>query len=67
MVKGEMTSPRIILRPKSGISPEQSRDARVRAWGFVLDCWQKKVKETSSRGEEGSKSSHETKGGRNVT
>jgi hypothetical protein len=26
----------------SGISPEQARDIRARAWAFVFQCWQEK-------------------------
>ena len=26
----------------SGISPEQARDARARAWAFIFRCWQEK-------------------------
>ena len=30
------------VTPLSGISPEQARDARARAWAFVFRCWQEK-------------------------
>jgi hypothetical protein len=31
---------RILCREHSGISPEQVRDARARAWAFVFQCYQ---------------------------
>jgi hypothetical protein len=52
---------RLIIKPTSGMTPEQARDVRARAWAFVLDCWQKKAAGTNtSKG--GSKYSHEAKG-----
>jgi len=35
-----MGSARAVHRPHPGISPEQARDARARAWRFVFQCWQ---------------------------
>jgi hypothetical protein len=35
-----MGSARAVHRPHPGISPEQARDARARAWHFVFQCWQ---------------------------
>jgi hypothetical protein len=32
----------IVVKPLSGISPEQARDARARAWAFVFQCWHAK-------------------------
>ena len=32
----------ITMTPQAGISPEQSRDARARAWAYVWQCWQEK-------------------------
>jgi hypothetical protein len=32
----------IAVKPLPGISPEQVRDARARAWAFVFDCHVKK-------------------------
>ncbi len=32
----------IVVRSDPGISPEQARDARVRGWAFVFDCYAKK-------------------------
>jgi hypothetical protein len=37
-----VNSPRAISRPTSGISAEQARNARARAWAYVFDCWRKK-------------------------
>ena len=31
----------IAVKPLPGISPEQVRDARARAWAFVFDCHMK--------------------------
>jgi hypothetical protein len=53
---------RIIWRPRPDITLQDARDARARAWAFTFDCWRKKVAETNAC-EDGSKSSHETKGG----
>jgi hypothetical protein len=33
-----MTNPRLVLRPKSGIS-SQSRDVRARAWAYVFEVF----------------------------
>jgi hypothetical protein len=30
---------RVLVRPTSGISPEQSRDARARAWTYVFQSF----------------------------
>ena len=35
-------APRIVVRPRSVISPEEARDARARAWAFVFSCWHAK-------------------------
>jgi hypothetical protein len=35
-------APPIIHRSLPGISPEQARDARARAWAFVFDCYTRK-------------------------
>jgi len=32
----------IVVKPLSGISPEQARDARARAWASVFECWHAK-------------------------
>ena len=37
-----MSDLRNFYRPRTGITQEQTRDARVRVWAFVLQCWQKK-------------------------
>ncbi len=31
--------PRIIVRPIPSISEEEARDARARAWSYVLSCY----------------------------
>jgi hypothetical protein len=33
-------APRSFYREHPGISPEQVRDARARAWAFVFQCYQ---------------------------
>lgn len=33
--------PYLVYRSQSGIAPEQARDARVRAWTYVFDCYRK--------------------------
>jgi hypothetical protein len=38
MIDAEHTA----VTPLSGISPEQVRDARARAWAFVFRCWLEK-------------------------
>jgi hypothetical protein len=37
--------------PFSGISPEQARDARARAWAFAFRCWQEKQMTTEPAAE----------------
>jgi hypothetical protein len=37
-----VSSPRVFLRPTTSPNPEDARDARARAWRFVLDCHEKK-------------------------
>ena len=36
-------APHIALRTQPGITPEQARDARARAWRFVFNCYEKKA------------------------
>jgi hypothetical protein len=35
-----MSSNRITVKPSPGITPEQARDARARAWAYVLACFE---------------------------
>ncbi len=35
-------TPRVVLRPNLGAPTEQARDARARAWRFVLDAHTRK-------------------------
>jgi hypothetical protein len=30
------------LKPDAGLTSEQARDARARAWAYVFQCWQEK-------------------------
>jgi hypothetical protein len=40
---GEMkSSSHIIVTPAPGITPEQARDTRSRAWAYVFECWDAK-------------------------
>jgi hypothetical protein len=34
--------PRVLLNSTSGLTSEQTRDARARTWAFVFRCWQEK-------------------------
>jgi hypothetical protein len=43
-----MTSLRLVLRPKPGISSEQSRDARAHAWAFVFECLNRREEKEGS-------------------
>jgi hypothetical protein len=46
MIDAEHTA----VSPLSGISPEQARDTRARAWVFVFRCWQEKQMTTEPDG-----------------
>jgi hypothetical protein len=43
-----MSDRRIVLHVEGGISAEQARDARARAWGYVFRCHANK--EAANRG-----------------
>ena len=44
---------RFVVKPNPGITPEQARDARARAWAFVFKCFYHHEKEdVSGRGGE---------------
>ncbi len=34
---------RVMFRPAPGITAEQAKDARARAWEFIFDCHAKKM------------------------
>jgi hypothetical protein len=40
--EGMKSSPHIIVTPASGITPEEARGARSRAWAYVFECWHAK-------------------------
>ena len=40
------TEAQITLTATPGITPEQARDARARAWVFIFDCHAKKTART---------------------
>jgi hypothetical protein len=42
---------RIVSKPISSITPEQTREARARAWRFVFDCWEQKKAASKDGGE----------------
>jgi hypothetical protein len=45
-------TPRTVLRPNVGTTPEQARDARARAWAFIFSCHAKrKAAEAGGRDE----------------
>jgi hypothetical protein len=48
-VKGA-TEPSVAIRPASGITLEQARDARARAWTYVFQCLQKRQKAAEPAG-----------------
>jgi hypothetical protein len=31
--------PQVAIRPLSGVTSEQARDARANAWAYVFRCW----------------------------
>jgi hypothetical protein len=39
---------RVVFRPAPDITGEQVRDARVRAWAFVFDCFHRHKKDAVS-------------------
>jgi hypothetical protein len=39
------SAPRLMSKPMSGITPEQARDARARAWKFIFDTYREKAAE----------------------
>ncbi len=45
-------APVLGVKPTPGITPEQARDARARAWRFVFDCWEQKKAADKNDGEE---------------
>jgi hypothetical protein len=45
-------APRILVKPASGVSPEEALDARARAWAFVFQCWHAKKNAASEEGGE---------------
>jgi hypothetical protein len=36
-----MSSLRAVYRPRVDITPDQARDARARAWSYILTCYEK--------------------------
>jgi hypothetical protein len=44
-----MSNPsRIVLRPNHGLTTEQARDARARAWAYVFSCFNRRAKQEGS-------------------
>jgi len=50
-------APVLGVKPTAGITPEQARDARARAWRFVFDRWEQK----KAAGEDGGYEEHARK------
>ena len=46
-----MSSLRIVYCPRTGVTPDQARDARARAraWAYVFSCWHAKQKAMSTQ------------------
>ena len=42
----------IIAESTPGLTPEEARDVRARAWRFVFDCWEQKKAAGEVGGEE---------------
>ena len=48
-----VSSPRITSTPRSDTTPEQTRDARARAWAYVFECFYRRAgKEDNSDDQE---------------
>jgi hypothetical protein len=64
-------APRIGLRPNLGLTLEQARDARARAWAFVFQCWHAKKGEqhvvTTNRPVDTEKKTTKNETGENLT
>jgi len=45
-------APVLGVKPTPGITPEQARDARARAWRFVFDRWEQKKAAGRAGGED---------------
>jgi len=43
---------RIVHRPATGLTPDEARDARARAWRFVFDRWEQKKAAAKDGGED---------------
>jgi hypothetical protein len=43
----------ILLKPARGITSDQARDVRARAWRFVFECYENNKAAGMIRGEEG--------------
>ncbi len=39
------SAPRITAKPAPGITPDQARNIRARAWAFVFECYARKKAE----------------------
>jgi len=53
-----MSKKRVVRVPHKGVTPEQARSLRARAWAFVFSCWRAKREDgiaTTSRRPEGEK------------
>jgi hypothetical protein len=55
------SSPKVTLVPTHGISPEQARDARARAWLFVFRCYESRKNPAAGQSVRGNSDGTETK------
>jgi len=51
-------APVLVIKSTPGIMPEQSRDARARAWKFIFDTHRKKAVEQDNGQDEAKKFEH---------
>ena len=47
-----MSKEHVVRVPHEGVTPEQARSLRARAWRFVFDCWEQKKAAGEVGGEE---------------
>lgn len=53
-------APRVALKATSGITDEQARDARARAWSYIFDCHAKKKAARPGGPDDGTKSKEDS-------
>lgn len=45
MSEDKRSQPKITYRQREGVTPEQAREARARAYAFIFECYAKKEAE----------------------